>query len=62
MRSHLVRKETKHSLYKTLIRPLVICASEMWTLRTKTYEQLDKFERKPLRRLTGLIKDVEMKR
>ena len=52
-----ITRETKKTLYKTVIRPAVTYASETWTL-TKTAENLlNTWERKVLRKIYGPTKD-----
>ena len=48
-RSHLTSKNTKILMYKVLIRPVVTCASETWTLSKTNERRLSLFERKVLR-------------
>jgi hypothetical protein len=49
MRSHLTSKHTKISMYKVLIRPVLTCASETWTLSKINERRLSLFERRVLR-------------
>jgi hypothetical protein len=56
--SHLLRaksitRETKFTLYKTLIRPVAIYGSESWNTTKEEEEQLGVFERKVLRMIVG---------
>ena len=51
-RSRLLSRATKIILYKTLIRPVVLCGAEARTL-TKKEEALLIFERKIVRRMYG---------
>ena len=49
LRSHLASKNTKILMYKVLIRPVLIYASETWTLSNTNEGRLSLFERKVLR-------------
>jgi len=51
-RSRHLSRATKIILYKTLIRPVVLCGAEAWAL-TKKEEALLIFERKLFRRIYG---------
>jgi hypothetical protein len=51
-KSYLLTRETKCELYTTLVRPVVACASETWTLT-----QSDTSERKILREIFGPIQE-----
>ena len=52
----MVTKQLKLKLYRTVIRPIVTCASETWVLKETIIQKLLVFERKILRRIFGLIK------
>ena len=52
-RSRLLSRATKIILYKTLIRPAVLCGAEAWTLTKKEEQVLLIFERKIFRRTYG---------
>ena len=51
-----VTKRSKLKLYKTVIRPIVIYASETWVLKEAIIQKLIIFERKMLRRIFGTTK------
>jgi len=51
LKSRLVTKYSKLKLYRTVIRPIVTCASEAWVLKETIIQKLLVFERKILRRI-----------
>lgn len=57
LKSHRLQRKTKLSIYKTLIRPVLMYASETWTLSKKDEEFLNVFERKVLRKILGAVQD-----
>jgi hypothetical protein len=59
LRSKLVTKRSKLKIYKTVIRPLVIDASETWVLKEAMIKKLMIFERKVLRRMFGPTKEKD---
>jgi hypothetical protein len=54
-----VTKRSKLELYKTVIRPVVIYASETWVLKEAMIKKLMIFERKILRRIFGPTKEKD---
>jgi len=52
-RSRPLSRATKIILYKTLIRPAVLCGAEAWTVTEKEEQVLLIFERKIFRRIYG---------
>ena len=59
LKSKLVTKRSKLKLYKTVIRPAVIYASETWVLKEAMIKKLMIFERKILRRIFGPTKEKD---
>ena len=53
LRSRHLSRATKIILYKTLIRPVVSCGAEVWTLTEKEEQAVLIFERKIFRRIYG---------
>jgi hypothetical protein len=51
LRSALLSRSTKLKLYRTLIRPVVTCAPETWTLNISDENALRIFERKIIRKI-----------
>ena len=52
-RSRLTSRATKFILYKTLIRPAVLCGAEVWTLTEEEQQAVLIFEREIFRRMYG---------
>ncbi|XP_066901723.1 uncharacterized protein [Halyomorpha halys] len=55
IKTKLVSRTTKFTLYKTLIRPIVSYDEETWTLSNKSINLLDRFERVIQRRILGPV-------
>jgi len=51
--NRLLSRAAKIILYKTLIRPVVSCGAEAWTLTEKEEQALLTYERKIFRRMYG---------
>jgi len=52
-RNRLLSRATKIVLYKTIIRPVVLCGAEGWTVTEKEEQAVLIFERKIFRRIFG---------
>ncbi|GFX52023.1 reverse transcriptase domain-containing protein [Trichonephila clavipes] len=59
LRSKFISGKTKLRLYKTLILPVLLYASETWTLNLENIRALETSERKALRAIFGPVKDQE---
>ena len=59
LKSKNINRNTKKIIYKTIIRPVIMYASETWTLTRTTENMLNTWERKILRRIYGPIQDEE---
>ncbi|GBM24228.1 hypothetical protein AVEN_272050-1 [Araneus ventricosus] len=57
LRSRLVSRRTKMRLYKTLISPVLLYASETWALNVDVQRALETFERKVLRTIFGPVQE-----
>src|SRR5450830_1317301 len=53
LRSNRIRRRTKLTIYKTLIRPVVLYGHETWTMLAEDQRALGVFERKVLRTIFG---------
>jgi hypothetical protein len=58
--SKLVTKQSKLKLYRTVIRPIVTCASETWVLKETIIQKLLVFERKIIRRIFDRTKENKL--
>jgi len=56
----LATKSSKLKLYRTVIRPIVTCASETWVLKENIIQKLLVFERKILRGIFGSTKENQI--
>ncbi|PNF43056.1 hypothetical protein B7P43_G04739, partial [Cryptotermes secundus] len=56
-RSKDIHRAIKTKIYKTMIRPVLYCGCEGWTLNKKEESVINFFERKILRRIYGPIKE-----
>ncbi|XP_063914263.1 uncharacterized protein LOC135130772 [Zophobas morio] len=59
LRSKNVTRRTKKQIYKTIVRPTVLYASETWTLTNEMEQKLEVWERKILRKIYGGIKELD---
>jgi len=59
-KSRLVTKQSKLKLYRTVIRPIVTCASETWVLKETIIQKLLVFERRTLRKIFGPTKENQI--
>ena len=50
-----LKRNTKMKIYKTIIRRVVTCSSETWTLNAKDENNLHICERKTLRKIFGTV-------
>ena len=57
VKSKLVSKTAKLNLYRTIIRPVITYASEMWALKEHMKQKLLITERRILRKIFGPTKD-----
>ena len=55
LRSKAISRATKIRMYKTIIRPVVLCGSEAWCLTANDENNLRIWERKVLRKIFGPI-------
>ena len=56
----LVILQVKLQIHRTLVRPVVTCGSESWTLTMEEERALAVFERKILRKVYGPVKENEL--
>jgi hypothetical protein len=55
--SHLLSKNVKIRIYKTIILPVVLCGCETWSLTLREEHRLRVFENRALRGIFGLKRD-----
>lgn len=60
LKSKVVSRKAKVRMYKTVIRPIIIYGSEVWTLTKAEEKRLAIWERKVLRRIYGGRKEGEI--
>ena len=58
--SSLISCNNKLQIYRTLVRPVVTCGSELWTLTVGEERELPVFERKILRKIYGPVEENEL--
>ena len=59
LKSNALSRNTKITIYKTLIRPIVLYGSETWSTTKRDNALLQTFENKVLRRIFGPIRDTQ---
>ena len=59
LKSNALSRNTKITIYKTLIRPIVLYGSETWSTTKRDEALLQTFENKVLRRIFGPIRDTQ---
>ena len=59
LRSRNIRQRTKLTIYKTLIRPVVLYGHETWTMLAEDQRALGVFERKVLRSIFGGVQNED---
>ena len=58
--SSLISSSSNLQIYHTLLRPVVTCGSESWTLTVEEERTLAVFETKILRKIYGAVKENEI--
>jgi hypothetical protein len=58
--SHLLSRNVKVKIYKTIILPVVLCGCETWSLTLREVHRLRVFENRVLRRIFGPKRDEVM--
>jgi len=53
--SSLISRNSQLQIYRTSVRPVVTCGSELWTLTVEKENELAVFERKILREIYGPV-------
>jgi hypothetical protein len=57
MKSKSIARQSKLKIYRTIIKPVVMYASETWVLKEKEIRMLSIWERKILRKIYGSKKE-----
>ena len=56
LKNRYINSGAKMHIYKTLIRPVVTCGCESWTMKKEDENILRRFERKIIRRIYGPVR------
>jgi hypothetical protein len=56
LKNRYINRGAKMQIYETLIRPVVTCGCESWTMKKDDENILRRFERKIIRRIYGPVK------
>jgi hypothetical protein len=56
LKNRYINRGAKMQIYKTLIRPVVTCGCESWTMKKQDENILRRFERKIIRRMYGPVR------
>ena len=60
LKSKIIKRSVKMQIHKTLIRPVVMYGSDIWTLTKSDENLLRIFERKILRRIYGPVQEGDI--
>jgi hypothetical protein len=60
LKSKIIKRSVKMQIYKTVIRPVITCGSETWTLTKSDENSLRIFERKILRKVYGPVQEGDI--
>jgi len=59
MKSSALKRSSKLKIYKSLIRPIVTCGCEAWTLTNRDEQYLRIFESRILRKFFGPVQNED---
>lgn len=59
LKSRLISRRSKKSIYRTVLRPIVMYASETWVMTRRDETMLNTWERKVLRRIYGPVREED---